>query len=75
MVPKAEGSKDKYRIIGSLVALNKFFPGWRMRFEDLRVFNSIFSADDWLFNLDLKAAYHTVSLAYHSGGLDRLIGP
>ena len=60
VVPKAEGSKDKYRIIGSMIALNKFFPGWRMRFEDLRHFSSIFSDEDWLFNLDLKAAYHTI---------------
>ena len=59
-VPKPGGGKDKFRVIGNMKQLNKYFPGWKMRFEDLRHFHTIFSEDDFIFNLDLKAAYHTV---------------
>ena len=59
-VPKPGGGKEKYRVIGNMRQLNKYFPGWKMKFEDLRHFCSIFAADHFVFNLDLKAAYHTV---------------
>ena len=51
-VPKPGGGEEMYRVIGSMIALNKYFPGWKMRFEDMRHFPSIFSAHDFLFNLD-----------------------
>ena len=46
-VPKPGGGEDMFRVIGSMIQLNKYFPGWRMRFEDLRHFASIFSKASW----------------------------
>jgi hypothetical protein len=59
-VPKPGGGEEKYRVIGSMIALNRYFPGWKTKFEDLRHFPAIFEPDHFLFNLDQKAAYHTV---------------
>jgi hypothetical protein len=54
------GAEEPYRVIGNMMDLNEYFPAWKMRFEDLRYFSRVFRPHYFVFNLDKKAAYHTV---------------
>ena len=58
-VPKLN-SKDPFRVISNMRELNKHFPGWTMKFDDIRMVRHMFRHDFFLWSLDQHAAYHTI---------------
>ena len=58
-VPKLN-SKDPFRVISNMRELNKYFPNWTMKFDDIRMVRHMFRPDFFLWSLDQHAAYHTI---------------
>ena len=58
-VPKYN-SKDPFRVISNMRELNKYFPGWSMKFDDIRMVKFMFRQNFFIWSLDQHAAYHTI---------------
>lgn len=56
-------ASGKKRLILDLRHVNKFLHSKKVKFEDLRTAIKFFSPQGWMFNFDMKAGYHHVSIA------------
>ena len=70
-VPK-NSLKEPYRVIGNMRELIRYFPGWRMRFDDLRMFRHTMRPNYFCWSLDQHAAYHTILAQYPQLRLSQL---
>ena len=61
MVPK-NSEKEPWRIIVDMRPENMEYADMKVKLEHLLHFNAIFSADAFLFSLDMKSGYHNVEV-------------